>query len=599
MSHSPNKPEPNQYQMLRRLFAEHGQAYLLRYLSAALLMGIGAGATAMTAYLLKPVLNHMIEAEGFTTLRALSWSVFGLFALRGLVTWGYMVILARVGNDIVASIQTRLFDQLLHHELGFFQDRHSSEFMTRLALAAGGVRDTLQALVTSFGRDALTLSALILVMIAQDPIMALIALSMMPVTGFVLSRLITRVKKHARRSFEGSSDILAILQESLLGSRIVKSFNLESYMQQRMRNAIQSVKRSANRMASSMALSSPLSDVLAGFVIGAVIFYGSWRVTIAHADPGSFFSFIAALLMAYDPAKRLTRLKLEIQNGLTGARLIYEVLDHPAAERQIGNLPKLTISSGQIVFDKVSFGYRPEEVVLNALDLHVAPNKTTALVGPSGGGKSTIISLLQRFYTPRTGQIFIDGQDISQVDLKSLREKIAFVAQDVYLFRGTIGDNIALGRPGASQDEIEAAAKKANAHDFISNFTQGYQTNVGEQGAQLSGGQRQRIAIARAILKNAPILLLDEPTAALDSESEREVQKALDDLRQGRTTLVVAHRLQTIINSDLIFVIENGRALESGTHSELIDKEGTYKTFFATQFGKLKLEANESEAADR
>ena len=334
MSQSLNQTEPDQYQMLRRLFAEHGQVYIVRYIYATLFMGVGAGATALSAYLLKPVLNHMIEAEGFATLRALSWTVFGLFAIRGLATWGYMVILARIGNDIVASIQTRLFDQLIHHELRFFQDRHSSEFMTRLALAAGGVRDTLQALVTSFGRDALTLIGLIIVMIAQDPMMALIALSMMPLTGFVLGRLIKRIRKHARLSFEGSSDILAILQETLLGMRIVKSFNLEPLMQQRMRGAIQSVKKSANQMASSMALSSPLSDILAGFVIGAVIFYGSWRVTIAHADPGSFFSFIAALLMAYDPAKRLTRLKLEIQNGLTGAKLIYEVLDHPAAERE-------------------------------------------------------------------------------------------------------------------------------------------------------------------------------------------------------------------------------------------------------------------------
>ncbi len=596
MSQSSNTPEPDQYQMLRRLFAEHGQVYIVRYIYATLFMGVGAGATALSAYLLKPVLNHMIEAEGFATLRALSWTVFGLFTIRGLATWGYMVILARIGNDIVASIQTRLFDQLIHHELRFFQDRHSSEFMTRLALAAGGVRDTLQALVTSFGRDALTLIGLIIVMIAQDPMMALIALSMMPLTAFVLGRLIKRIRKHARLSFEGSSDILAILQETLLGMRIVKSFNLEALMQQRMSGAIQSVKKSANRMASSMALSSPLSDILAGFVIGAVIFYGSWRVTIAHADPGSFFSFIAALLMAYDPAKRLTRLKLEIQNGLTGAKLIYEVLDHPAAERETKGRPALTITSGQIAFDQVSFGYRPDETVLNQLNLTVAPNKTTALVGPSGGGKSTIISLLQRFYSPRAGHIFIDGQDIAAVDLKSLRAQIAFVAQDVYLFRGTIGENIALGRADASQEDIEAAAKKANAHEFITSFTHGYQTNVGEQGAQLSGGQRQRIAIARAILKNAPILLLDEPTAALDSESEREVQKALDELRQGRTTLVVAHRLQTIINSDLIFVIENGRALESGTHAELIDKEGTYKTFFATQFGALKSEAQKPEA---
>jgi ATP-binding cassette subfamily B protein len=234
----------------------------------------------------------------------------------------------------------------------------------------------------------------------------------------------------------------------------------------------------------------------------------------------------------------------------------------------------------------VRFAYRDREYVLDGLDLVAAPNATTALVGPSGGGKSTIIAMIQRFYAASEGRITIDGQDVAGVDLASLRDKIAFVSQDVFLFRGTIRDNIALGRPGASDAEIMDAARMANAHDFIMGFRTGYDTGVGEQGAQLSGGQRQRIAIARAFLKNAPIILLDEPTAALDSESEREVQKALDSLRQGRTTLVVAHRLQTIVNSDRICVIENGKAVENGTHDELIAARGTYHAFFATQFGE-------------
>ncbi len=578
--------EPDSYVMLRRLFVEHGRAHIKSYAIAGLLMAVGAAATAVSAYLLKPVLNNMVDADGFKTLRALAWGVFGLFALRGLATWGYMVVLSRTGNKIVADVQTRLYDHLIRQDMRFFQDRHSSEFMTRLALAAGGVRDTLQALITSLGRDALTTIGLVAVMIVQDPMMSVIALSVLPIAVLVLGRLIKRIRKYARRSFEGSSDIMAIMQETVLGARIVKSFNLENVMRGRMRRAIEEVRRSANRMSASMALSSPLSDVLAGMAIGAVIFYGSWRVTITHADPGSFFSFVAALLLAYDPAKRLARLKLELQNGLTGARLIYEVLDEPAVEKPVEGLPQLAVSEGRITVDKVSFGYREDEAVLAGLDLVVQPNMTTALVGPSGGGKSTIIGLIQRLYTPSGGRILIDGQDVSAVDLTSLRAKIAFVAQDVYLFRGTIRENIALGRPDANFDEIMNAARKAYAHDFISDFADGYDTSVGELGAQMSGGQRQRIAIARAILKNAPIILLDEPTAALDSESEREVQKALDDLKAGRTTLVVAHRLQTIVNSDRIYVIESGRALESGTHTELMERRGTYHSFFATQFGE-------------
>ena len=336
-----------------------------------------------------------------------------------------------------------------------------------------------------------------------------------------------------------------------------------------------------------MAISSPMSDALAGLAIGAVIFYGSWRITVTQADPGSFFSFVAALLLAYEPAKRLARLNLEIQNGLVGARLIYEVLDSPAAEIPDASQPELSVTQGKIAFDRVSFGYRDDEAVLSAMSFVAEPGKTTALVGPSGGGKSTIISMIQRFYEPSAGSIVIDGQVIAGVDLASLREKIAFVSQDVFLFRGTIRENIALGREGATQDEIIAAAKKANAHDFIMAFSDGYESNVGEQGAQMSGGQRQRIAIARAILKDAPILLLDEPTAALDSESEREVQKALNELCVGRTTLVVAHRLQTIVNADCICVIENGHVVEQGTHGELIAGDGTYRSFCRMQFGDV------------
>ena len=581
----PADAKSDSFALLRRLFTEHARVHIWSYVMSIALMGVGAAATAGSAYLLKPVLNHMVEGEGFSQLRALSWLVAALFALRGLATYGYLVILSRTGNRIVADVQHRIFEKLIRQDLRFYQDRHSSEFMTRLAVAAGGIRDSMQVLITSTGRDLLTLIGLVIVMIVQDPLMSLIALSTFPIAVLALGRTIRRVRKFARRSFDGSSQILQTLQESILGIKIVKSFNLQSIMQTRMNVSIREVERSANRMASSSAIASPLADALAGFAIAAVIFYGSWRVTIAHADAGSFFSFVAALLMAYDPAKRIARVNVDIQNGLVGARLAYEILDAPASEDGEAAKPALVIQQGRIAFEQVDFAYRAGEPILAGLDLVVEPNQTTALVGPSGGGKSTIVALIQRFYEPDAGRILIDGQVISQHDLHSLRAKIAYVAQDVFLFRGTVRDNIALGRPGASDDEIMTAARKANAHEFITGFPNGYDTPVGEQGAQLSGGQRQRIAIARAMLKDAPILLLDEPTAALDSESEREVQKALDALRVGRTTLVVAHRLQTIINADRICVVEGGRAVEHGTHAELMERRGTYHSFFATQFG--------------
>ncbi len=570
--------------MIRRLFADHGRQHLGAYLLAGLLMAVSAAATGLSAYLLKPVLDHMVETNGFRALELLSLAIAGLFLTRGLATYGYLVLLARTGNRIVARVQANLFDHLLGQNMAFFQDRHSSDFMTRLGVAATGIRDTLQILIMSAGRDALTLIGLVFVMFIQDAKMSVIALALMPIGAYGLSRLIKSVRKLARSSFDGTAQILEIMQEAIQGLRIVKSFDLEGVMQRRMRAAVGHVEKAANRMAASMAIASPLADFFGGLAIAAVIFYGGWRVSVAHAGAGSFFSFLAALLMAYEPAKRLARLHLEIQNGLVGAKLVYEILDRPAVEAEGAARPPLAMARGRISFANVSFCYRDREMVLDALDFVGEPDKTTAFVGPSGGGKSTILALIQRFYDPLSGQITIDGTDIRSVNISSLRRKIAFVSQDVFLFHASIASNIGLGRRAASDADIVAAARKANAHDFIMSFSAGYATPVGEHGLHLSAGQRQRIAIARAILKDAPILLLDEPTAALDPESEQAIQMAIDDLRRARTTIVVAHRLQTIIAADRIYMIEAGSAVEAGSHAELIARGGKYMSFFQTQF---------------
>ena len=577
--------------LVRRLFAEHGRQHLWAYVAAAALLAVSAATTAYSAWLMKPAVNGMVGKGDFKELRALAWTVWLLFTLRGLATFGSLTLLARAGNRVVAEIQRRVFDALLGQDMRFFHERHSAEFTTRLSMAANGMRDAMQAAITSISRDVLTAAGLAVVMAVQDPLLAGLTLLTLPVAMLTLGRLIVKIRKFARRSFDGTTRIVETLQEAVLGARIVKSFNLEDKMRERMSLAVREVERSANRMASTAAISAPISDMLAGFAVGAVIFYGSWRVTVQHADPGALFSFITALLLAYEPLKRLGKSNLDIQNGLVGARMIYEILDAPRVEAQGSGLPKLDVSNGRIAFENARFGYRADEPVLKGVDFVAEPNMTTALVGPSGGGKSTIVALIQRFFPLDGGRISIDGVDISGVDIHSLRARIAFVSQDVFLFRGSIRENIALGRPNATPAEIVSAAEKAHAHDFIVGFANGYDTNVGEQGAQLSGGQRARIAIARAILKDAPILLLDEPTAALDSESEREIQKALDALRLGRTTIVVAHRLQTIINANQICVIDGGLVAERGTHADLIAGSGVYRDFFAAQFGDARSEA--------
>ena len=574
--------EPNQtparegstFAMMRRLMADHGRRHVGAYGVALVLMALSAGATVVSVSLLRPIVNGMTLDVGgpgaFGRLRVLALSVAALYALRGVATFGQLVIMSRTGNRMVAALQARVYDHLLRQPVAFFQQRHSSDLMARLALSANSVRDVVQLIVTTAGRDVLTLAGLVVVMVWNDPLMATLLLALMPLGAVLLGRLMRR----------------ETIQETVQGIGIVKSFNLEGVMRSRMATSIGDVEHAANRMARSVAMASPVSETMGGIAVATLLLYGGWRVAVAHADPGSFFSFIVAMLTAYEPMKRLGKLNLELQSGLVNAHIIYDVLDEPLTDADDAHKPPLAVGMGRITFDNVVFRYRATDRVLDDVTFVAEPDSTTALVGPSGGGKSTIISLIQRFFEPQGGRIAIDGQDIAAVAMGSLRDRIAFVSQTVFLFRGTIADNIALGRPGATMAEIEAAARAAHAHDFILALSDGYATAVGEQGGNLSGGQRQRIAIARAFLKQAPILLLDEPTAALDADSEREVQKALDALRLGRTTIVVAHRLQTIVGADRICVMEDGRIVETGTHEELLAARGPYNRFFATQFGE-------------
>jgi ATP-binding cassette subfamily B protein len=321
-------------------------------------------------------------------------------------------------------------------------------------------------------------------------------------------------------------------------------------------------------------------ETLGGFAIAGVIFYGGTQVVSGGHTPGAFFSFITALLLAYEPAKRLARVNIDLGASLVGVKMLYEFLDTPASEPDEPQLPDARIDGGRIVFDSVRFAYREGEDVLKDFSLVSEAGKTTALVGRSGSGKSTTFAMLLRFYNPRSGAITIDGVNIAAVKRRSLRRLISYVGQDVFLFKGSIYDNIAFGREGAMREEIEAAARAASAHDFILSFADGYDTQIGENGSQLSGGQRQRLAIARAILQNAPILLLDEATAALDSESERAIQNALARLSHGRTTLVIAHRLQTVQGADKICVVEEGRVTEEGTHDALLERGGRYAALY-------------------
>src|SRR5712671_2523201 len=569
--------------LIRRLVVEQGLAYWRRYLTAFALMGIAAAATAGAAYILGQVINQAYVEKNVTGIAIFSGVTVLLLFIKGVATYGYAVILSKISNAILANNQRRLFAKLMSESIGFFSERHSSEFLARMTAGAKSITDVLSMLINAIGRDLLMLISLVGVMVVQDPILSFIGLVVVPPAMLILRKLVKRVKGLAYNQFTGTADIMETMQESLQGIRTVKAFTLEAAMQRRIDENIATVERNSNKMARVSNRSNPLMETLGGFAVAGCLLYGGYSVVALGATPGQFFSFMTAFLMATEPAKRLARLNIDLNSQLVGARMLIEVVDSPASEPADDDKPALKLTDARIELRDVSFAYRPGEPVLNRMSFMAEPGKVTALVGPSGGGKSTVLALLLRLYEVREGAILVDGQAISAVSRSSLRRQTAYVGQDVYLFRDTIGANIGFGKAGATQDEIEAAAKAACAHDFIMGFPLGYDTPVGELGTQLSGGQRQRVAVARALIRNAPVILLDEATAALDSESEKAVQEAIEHLCRNRTTIVIAHRLHTIMHADAILVVEGGEIVERGRHDDLLRRGGRYSSFFRLQ----------------
>jgi ATP-binding cassette, subfamily B, bacterial MsbA len=571
------------FTLLRRLLVDEALAHWPRYAIASVMMAIAAAGTALSAYLIGTMTNEAWVERNFRGIVVIGIIVMALFAAKGIATYFGAVMLSRIGNRIIADNQRRMFDKLLRENMSFFADRHSSEFIARLTTGAAAVSSVINLLITAIGRDLMSLIGLSIVMVTQDPVMSLAGLIVAPPAIFFLRKLARRVRNIARTQFTAGTRIIETMQEALQGLRMVKAFSLEDEMQRRLDDSVAAVEHDSNKMARVSNRGGPLMETLGGFAVALAMIYGGYRGISTGATPGQFVSFLAAFLLAYEPAKRLARLNMDLNNNLVGVRVLYEVIDSPPGESKDDDCPPLKLATGRLEFADVRFAYRPGTPVLRGMSFVAQPGKLTALVGPSGGGKSTVLDLILRFYTVHSGRVLIDGQDIASVSRASLRGQIAYVGQIVQLFRGTIRENIGLGRIGASEAEIVAAAKAAHAHEFITSFPGGYDTPVGEHGMQLSGGQRQRIAIARALIKNAPIILLDEATAALDSESERYVQEALAELRKGRTTLVIAHRLSTITHADNILVVEAGLVVESGRHDELLRKGGRYASFYRLQ----------------
>ncbi|PPQ27264.1 ABC transporter ATP-binding protein [Rhodoblastus sphagnicola] len=575
--------------LIERLLREQGRKHVRAYVIAFAMMGVIAACTTLSAYVMKDIIDRIFVDKSITAMWAIGAFIVAIYVAKGFATYGQVVVLTRVANNIVAEIQTRIFDKMLALDLSFYNQTHSTDFIARQAFISGAASGTLNMLVTALGRDILTSIGLIFAMFQQDWVLAILAVVIMPGAIVGTRKLGNRAKKVMMTEFSGFQAILESLQETAQGIRVVKSFTLEDFMRTRQHEAIRSFESAANKLARVQSRSSPLMETFAGVAIAAVVVYGGYRVIYNGAEPGAFFAFITALLLATEPLKRVARLQVDLAGSLLGVQMLYEFLDRNEPEREEPGTPALKITQGRVEFEAVDFAYRAGENVLNKISFVAEPGETTALVGRSGGGKTTTMAMLLRFYDPTAGRILIDGQDICAYTRQSLRSQISYVGQDTFLFKGSIYQNIAYGRPGASREEVEAAAKAAFAHDFIASFECGYDSPVGEQGMQLSGGQRQRIAIARAFLKNAPLILLDEATSALDTESERAVQEALKQLCAGRTTLVIAHRLSTVASAERICVIEAGKVIESGGQDQLLAKGGVYALLYKSQFESAAL----------
>jgi len=557
--------------------------YWSRLVGAMICMVVVSGITAVFALITKNVLDDIFIKRDLFLLKIIPLAVIGLGLVKGAANFYQSYLINYVGQRVVADIRERLYSHLQTLSLSFFDRTPTGVLMARITNDVNSVQGAVSNAVTGVIKDLFTAIGLIGVLFYRDWQMAALAVLVFPLASYPFVKFGKRLRQISRRTLETMAFISTFLQETIYGHRIVKAFNMEEYENRRFSEANNRYFKYLMKRVKVRALSTPVMECLGYVGIGVFIWFGGFSVIKGRITPGDFFSFFAALALLYDPLRGLSKVNLLIQEGIAAAQRVFQVLD---LETEVADAPDarpLSPFSREIEYRNVSFQY-DDKTILKGINFKVGVGEKVAIVGSSGVGKTTLVNLLPRFYDISEGQILIDGVDIRAVTLRSLRDCIGVVTQQTLLFNDTVRSNIAYGRPEIPEELVVKAAKAADAYEFIENMPQGYDTIIGEQGVRLSGGQRQRIAIARALFKNAPILILDEATSSLDTESEREVQKALDRLMEQRTVLVIAHRLSTVRSVDRILVLADGRVKEEGTHEELMAVGGEYKKLYELQF---------------
>lgn len=579
--------------ILHRIWREHTKKYIWALIGAMIITSLTAATEAFSVSLLKPIFDKGFIDHNSHVLFVLCAQIVGLYFIKGWFYFAQTMILTHISARTVQAIQQRVYSHLISLDMGFFSKTTSGQMLSRILNDCNSITNIAINFITNIFKDLITFIAMFSLMLYYSWKMCLVIFIFFPVGAIAISVIMKKTKRIAKQATQEASDFISKLNESLQSIKIIQSYCMEKFETKRMKGRLTNLFNLQMKSVKTTTMTTPIIESLSGLIMAGIIIFGGWQIANGYLTTGGFITFLGAWVSVYKPLKSLLGFRVQLQTALVSAERVYEIIDTKPSIKDSDDAIELKNVVGDIEIKNVSFEYEAGKPIIKNLNITIPHGKTIALVGASGGGKTTIVNLIPRFFEPTSGEILIDGVNIKKYTQSSLRKNTSLVSQDIILFDDTIRNNIAYGKgendfDTVSDEEIFEASKSANAYDFIMNMSEGYNTKIGEKGVRLSGGQKQRISIARAIIKNAPILLLDEATSALDTESEHEVQTALDNLMKNKTTIVIAHRLSTIKNADKIYVIENGEVVESGTHDELIKENGEYSKLYNMQFSNKK-----------